>query len=76
MKYYKNIQTGEVFGFDETDATQLSYMQAKISAGFEDVTDNWPLPPEPEPEIVDPMERLRGFLAVNPDIAAILTTPV
>lgn len=68
MKYYKNTQTGEVFGFDETDPTQLPYMQGKIKAGFEDVTDNWPLPPGPEPELVDPAERLRLFLALNPDV--------
>lgn len=47
MKYYRDIETGEVFGYDETDETQLPYMQEKIDAGYEDVSDVWP--PEPEP---------------------------
>ena len=42
MKYYKNTQTNEVFGFDETEPTQLPYMQAKIDAGYEDISDSWP----------------------------------
>jgi len=42
MKYYKNTQTNEVFGFDETDSTQLPYMQIKIDAGYEDVSNSWP----------------------------------
>ena len=49
MKYYKDIQTNEVFGFDESDETQLPFMQAKIDAGLEDITGLWPLPPPPQP---------------------------
>jgi len=52
MKYFKDNNTGEVFGFEETDNTQLPYMQAKIDAGLEEITGSWPLPesePEPQP---------------------------
>ena len=51
MKYYKNKQTDEVFGFDETDPTQLPYMQTKIDAGYEDVSGSWP---PPKVEVVEP----------------------
>ena len=48
MKYFKDVQTNEVFGFDEADESQLPYMQAKIDAGLQDITNEWPLPaPEP-----------------------------
>ena len=49
MKYYKNETNGEVFGFDETDATQLPYMQEKIDAGYTDITGSYPPPPQPTP---------------------------
>lgn len=74
MKYYKNRESGEVFGFDESDETQLPFMQEKIDAGYEDITDNWPLPPDPEPEVIDPAERLRAFLSVNPDILDMISS--
>lgn len=49
MKYFKNETTGEVFGFDETDSTQLPYMQEKIDAGYTDITGSYPPPPQPTP---------------------------
>jgi hypothetical protein len=73
MKYYKNESTGEVFGFDETDETQLPFMQEKIDAGLLDITDNWPLPPEVVlEEVVDPAEKLKMFLSLNPDVLDLL----
>ena len=48
MKYYKNETNGEVFGFDETDPTQLPYMQVAIDAGYTDITGSYP----PEPILV------------------------
>lgn len=42
MKYFQNPQTQEVAGFDETIPSQLPYMQAKIDAGWTDVTGSWP----------------------------------
>ena len=42
MRYFKNPQTQQVAGFDETQASQLPYMQQKISAGWTEVTGSWP----------------------------------
>jgi hypothetical protein len=47
MKYYKNESTGEVFGFDETDETQLPYMQKAIDDGYVNITGSYPPPPSP-----------------------------
>jgi len=47
MKYYKNETTSEVFGYDETDETQLPFMQVAIDKGYTDVTDSWPPAPVP-----------------------------
>lgn len=41
MKYFRKPD-GSVSGFDETDETQLSYMQAAIDEGSVDVSDVWP----------------------------------
>ena len=51
MKYYRNRETNEVFGFDEADPTQLPYMQEKIYAWYEDVSESWP---PPKVEVVEP----------------------
>lgn len=45
MKYFQNPQTQEVAGFDETIPSQLPYMQAKIAAGWADITGSWPPAP-------------------------------
>lgn len=42
MRYFRDNNTEEVFGFDETDETQLPYMQVKIDAGLEEITGSWP----------------------------------
>lgn len=48
MKYFQNPQTKEVAGFDETVPSQLPYMQAKIDAGWTDITGSWPPAPTKE----------------------------
>ena len=57
------------------DYRQILCMQAKIDAGLEDITGSWPPPPEPiaEPTPIDPVTKLKDFLAANPDVAAIIT---
>ena len=42
MKYFQNPQTQEVFAYDETDPTQVPYIEAAIKAGWKDITGNWP----------------------------------
>lgn len=46
MKYFKD-KSGDVWGFDETDETQLPAMQKAKDAGWDDVTDVWPPAPPP-----------------------------
>lgn len=41
MKYYKNPQTSEVFGYD---ADQQDLINEAIAKGWEDITASWPPP--------------------------------
>lgn len=81
MRYFKNKETLEVFAFDETDETQLPYMQQKIDDGLEDITPEWEQYiasqkyqeiQEIQEEQVNPVDKLKTFLADNPDVAALL----
>ncbi len=47
MLYYKDLTDDVVYAYDETEASQLPYIQQAIGNGWEDITGNWPLPPEP-----------------------------
>jgi hypothetical protein len=42
MRYFKNTQTQQVAGFDETIPSQIPYMQQKIDAGWVEITGSWP----------------------------------
>ena len=44
MKFFKNTQTQEVFGYDED---QQALIDQAIEAGWEEVTGSWPPPPAP-----------------------------
>lgn len=74
MRYFKNPKD-EVYGYDDT---QQSYIEAAIKAGWEEVTDSWPpspsinVPTSEPTALIDPVEKLKQFLAENPDVAAIL----
>lgn len=68
MKYYKDQNTNEVFGFDENDETQLPYMQQKVDAGCVDITGSWPPPTPTEEPVIDPIQKLKTFLSENPDV--------
>ena len=50
MKYYQN-PNGKVFGYDDTDPTQTSLIDAAVTAGWTDITASWP----PAPVIVNPL---------------------
>jgi hypothetical protein len=41
MRYFKNLE-GVVSGFDETNPSQLPYMQKAIDAGDIEITGSWP----------------------------------
>jgi len=42
MRYFQNPHTQQIAGFDETNTSQLPYMQEKISAGWTEITSSWP----------------------------------
>ena len=39
MKYFRNLETQDVFGYDED---QQALIDQAIEAGWEEVTDSWP----------------------------------
>ena len=43
MKYYRNPNDQQVYGYDPAD--QQSYIAQAVANGWEDVTGNWPPPP-------------------------------
>lgn len=45
MKYFKDPNNQQVFGYDETDGNQGYLIQKAIDSGWEDVTSSWPPPP-------------------------------
>ena len=50
MVYYKDLATDTVYGYDETDPSQLPYIQQAIDNGWENITGNWPVPYVPTAE--------------------------
>jgi hypothetical protein len=46
MRYFKNTN-GDVHGYDETYPNDAPYIEAAITAGWIEITGNWPLPPIP-----------------------------
>jgi hypothetical protein len=59
MVYYKDLTTNEVYGYDETEESQLPYIQKAINNGWEDVSSSYPLPPAP------PTAEANKAIAVN-----------
>jgi hypothetical protein len=47
MVYYKDLTTNEVYGYDETEASQLPYIQQAIDNGWENITGSYPYPTPP-----------------------------
>jgi len=45
MKYFKDIKADLVYGYDETDPTQVPYIDQAIENKWEDITGSWPLSP-------------------------------
>jgi hypothetical protein len=46
MVFYENINDGQVYAYDETDESQLPYIQQAIDNGWKYIGDS-PLPPPP-----------------------------
>ena len=47
MIYYKDLTTNEVYGYDETEESQLPYIQQAIDNGWENITGSYPYPTPP-----------------------------
>jgi hypothetical protein len=70
MKYFRNQDSGEVFGYDETDPTQIPYMEERVAAeNLIDITESWPLPPpsniKPSPPTVLELQAQLATLAAQ-----------
>jgi hypothetical protein len=68
MRYFKNSSTNEVFGYDETDLTQIPFMEMQLnSEPHEEITGNWPLPQEeyiaPTPTLAELQAQLATLTA-------------
>jgi hypothetical protein len=47
MVYYEDLIADLVYGYDETDPSQLPYIQQAIDNGWINVTGSYPYPPPP-----------------------------
>ena len=47
MVYYEDLIVNEVYGYDETEPSQLTYIQQAIDNGWENITGSYPPPPSP-----------------------------
>jgi hypothetical protein len=47
MVYYKDLTANKVYGYDETEESQLPYIQKAINNGWENITGSYPPPPSP-----------------------------
>ena len=47
MVYYEDLIAGTIYGYDETEPSQLPYIQQAIDNGWKNITGSWPLPPPP-----------------------------
>lgn len=69
MKTYKYLSADVVAVFDEDGISRVSGLASALvpeGAAIE------PADPVPEPIVIDPVIKLRDFLAANPDVAALL----
>lgn len=75
MKYFRNLETQEVYGYDED---QQALIDQAIEAGWEEVTGAWPPPPAPiEITIVSMRQARLALLQTNKldAVEAHVTTP-
>lgn len=74
MKYYKNLENNEVYGYDDT---QQDLIDQAIASGWVDVTNSWPPPPvNPEIIFVSMRQCRLALLQENQldDVEALITT--
>ena len=74
MKYFKDPENNEVYGYDDT---QQNLIDQAIVNGWEDITGSWPLPPVmPEIAYVSMRQCRLALLQENQldDVEALITT--
>lgn len=75
MKHYKDPNTNELYGY-AADGSQDSYIRSGLielsDTEFRSILEQRAAENTPEP-VVDPVEKLRAFLASNPDVAELLS---
>ena len=74
MQYFKNTETNEVYGYDDT---QQDLINQAIANGWEDITGEWPLPPVmPEITTVSMRQCRLALLQENQldDVETLITT--
>ena len=62
MVYYKDLTNNEVYGYDETEPSQLPYIQQAIDNGWENITGSYPYP-APPPTAADNKATASSLLA-------------
>ena len=62
MVYYKDLANNEVYGYDETEPSQLPYIQQAIDNGWENITGSYPYP-APPPTAADNKATASSLLA-------------
>ena len=68
MVYYKDLATDTVYGYDETEPSQLPYIQQAIDNGWEDITGSYPYPPPPPvPPTAEQNKNTASQLLTNTD---------
>lgn len=82
MVYYKDLATDTVYGYDETEPSQLPYIQQAIDNGWEDITGSYPYPPPPPvPPTAEQNKNTASQLLTNtdwttiPDVASPINDP-
>ena len=76
MKYFKDTQANEVYGYD---ADQQDLIDEAIAKGWEDITGSWPPPPAP-PSVDENKQKAMGLLSATdwvnqPDVRDTSLTP-
>lgn len=80
MQYWKNLASGEVYGYDISDPTQVAARDERLAQGsWEDVTANWPPAPPPPTSEQNKAEATRRLAATDwvnqPDVYDPANTP-
>jgi hypothetical protein len=74
MKYYKDKQSGEVFGYDPDQKDLIA--KAKSNPNMEDITSSWPPKSNVAPDKAGEIRGERNLLLMNSDWTQVADAPV